>query len=365
MGAPVLIHVEDDLAAIQEFLAEYTDSPSTLRSYEKECVRLVVWAAEERGKSISDLTPEDIRCYEEFLKDPQPRSKWCGPKKPRVLADGSRNPEWRPFIGGLSPSSRRTALVVVAAMYAFLVDANYLAATPFAVRRSARRRGNKGSAAAHGKQERIFDDIQLSAIFEAIDEMPHSTVAQAKDRARLNLITLLMVDVAARIHEPALMAVGDCTRSRDGRWRIRIRGKGGREDLLPMSDRLLQAARDYLRCAGGPSLPSPGNSTPLVRGARKETGISSRRIHQLYTPVFARARDILRSKGEEDRANMMTEASPHWFRHTGITRFSDRARALNMPDKVVQKFGRHERYETTAQYIHKDIEDLESVVRTL
>ncbi|HQC72886.1 MAG TPA: integrase, partial [Candidatus Competibacteraceae bacterium] len=68
----------NDLEAIQVWLAEFHDSPQTLRAYRKEAERLLLWALLERGKPLSSLTREDCLLYEAFLADPQPHARWCG-----------------------------------------------------------------------------------------------------------------------------------------------------------------------------------------------------------------------------------------------------------------------------------------------
>jgi len=57
----------NDLEAVQAWLAEFRDSPQTLRNYRKEAERLLLWALLERGKPLSSLTREDCILYEDFL----------------------------------------------------------------------------------------------------------------------------------------------------------------------------------------------------------------------------------------------------------------------------------------------------------
>jgi hypothetical protein len=73
---------------------------------------------------LSSLTHEDLQLFRLFLQDPQPRSRW--------VADGGRKyprhaPRWRPFYGALAASSQRQAMVILNALFAWLVEAGYLA----------------------------------------------------------------------------------------------------------------------------------------------------------------------------------------------------------------------------------------------
>src|SRR5579872_4633074 len=85
------ISANNDLQAIQSWLAEFDGSPQTQRSYRKEAERLLLWSLIEKQKSLSSLTRDDLRDYQHFLIDPQPQARWCGQRKPR------HDPAWRPF----------------------------------------------------------------------------------------------------------------------------------------------------------------------------------------------------------------------------------------------------------------------------
>lgn len=75
-----LIDAKTDSEAIHSFLNEYRDSPETLRSYAKEVERLVLWCIHEGNINISSLKRDHLLQYQQFLKNPQPKQLWCGPK---------------------------------------------------------------------------------------------------------------------------------------------------------------------------------------------------------------------------------------------------------------------------------------------
>src|SRR5579883_2773030 len=127
------IAADEDLAAIRVFLHEYGASPRTQAAYRKEIERLVLWAVLQRGRALSSLTREDFLAYEEFLRDPQPAARWCGPRRGRAGARFSAG--WRPFVGPLGAVSRRTALTIVNSFLNYLVQAAYLAGNPLGLLR--------------------------------------------------------------------------------------------------------------------------------------------------------------------------------------------------------------------------------------
>jgi integrase/recombinase XerD len=94
------------------------------------------------GKPLSSLTHEDLLAYERFLADPQPASRWICLSR-RKIARGQR--DWRPFSGPLSSSSRRQAFVILNVMFAWLVNAGYLAGNPLSLSRQRARKVHRKS----------------------------------------------------------------------------------------------------------------------------------------------------------------------------------------------------------------------------
>ncbi len=123
------IDANNDLQAIQTWLAEFEHSPQTQRSYRKESERLLLWSLIERQKPLSSLTRDDLRAYQMFLANPQPVSRWCGQRKPR------HNLQWRPFQGPLSEQSIAQAITIINALFSYLVEAGYLSGNPLGLMR--------------------------------------------------------------------------------------------------------------------------------------------------------------------------------------------------------------------------------------
>ncbi|MDQ2696765.1 MAG: integrase, partial [Pseudomonadota bacterium] len=250
-GAARQLAADNDLQAIQVWLAEFRGSPRTQRHYRKEAERLLLWALLERGKALSSLTREDCLAYEDFLADPQPRPRWCGPKAPRF------SPRWRPFRGPLSPSSRRTALLIVNSLFGYLVKAGYLAGNPLALRR--RRDANSRQP----QVERYLEQDQWQALLATVEEMPKDTPRQRRHYERTRFLVALLYLLAPRVSEVASHTMGSFVEVR-GRWWWQVTGKGNREGRVPVNSDMLRALEDYRRSLGLPALPEPGETTPLV-----------------------------------------------------------------------------------------------------
>jgi hypothetical protein len=92
-----------------------------------EAERLLLWSLVEIGKPLSSLTHEDLLAYQRFLADPQR----AGAGSPAAASSATIH------VGGRStvarPTSQRQAIVIVNALFAWLVEAGYLAGNPLAL----------------------------------------------------------------------------------------------------------------------------------------------------------------------------------------------------------------------------------------
>lgn len=132
VGGRPQISAQNDVDAVKAWLARFVDTRTTFDSYRKEAERLLLWSVTELGKPLSSLSHEDLLLYRRFLSDPQPVARW-------VMAKGRKwprnDPCWRPFSGPLSASSQRQAIVILNTMFAWLVNAGYLAGNPLSLSR--------------------------------------------------------------------------------------------------------------------------------------------------------------------------------------------------------------------------------------
>ncbi|WP_265921669.1 phage integrase family protein [Cupriavidus nantongensis] len=113
----------DGVTAVKAWLRATTDGHgSTFAAYRKEAERLLLWAAIERSKGLSQLDLDDRRAYLAFLASPEPASRWCAPRAPRDQA------AWRPLAGPLGPASQRHSLRVLAALFRWMHDNGYACA---------------------------------------------------------------------------------------------------------------------------------------------------------------------------------------------------------------------------------------------
>jgi len=348
------INADDDLEAISCFLSEYDRSPGTARIYQRECERLMLWAVHECGKPISSLTRQDFEGYLNFLADPQPAQRWCGPKVSRNSKD------WRPFVGPLSESALLTSIAAINSLMGYLVDAGYLAGNPLGLIRQRRRKlalesQTAGTAAAAAPMapetasiERFLDADMWAAVTRAVEAMPRKSPAQIDEYERLRFVCAMLYMLAPRAGELESHRMNSFQEER-GLWWWHVTGKGGKRAKIPVPDDMLQALVRYRKHLGLSAVPKRTDTTPLLVGLRARTPITARRLNQILKRLFFQASELL-GPGLEHKAEKLRAASAHWGRHTGITAKVD----AGIEERFVQKDARHSDRRTTQRYIHEE-----------
>lgn len=351
-GRVAQIGARDDMGAINAWLMTYHDSRQTFASYRKEALRLFLWSAHERGKSISNLTHEDMVVYQRFIADPQPASKWvsrgAGGKRPAKLP--MPHPEWRPFYGPLSQSSQRQTVVILNTMFNWLVNAGYLAGNPLALstRRSHAAKGNR-------RLKRSLTPEQIDLVLASIAALPAGTERERRTRARMRWAIALLYLTGLRISEAVKNTMGGFLQlpGPDGtrQWWLDVTGKGNREDSIPVTPDLLRELIAYREAFGLPGMALQGEQTPLIFsvGPRRQP-ITRQTLHGVLKEVFVRVADQLKEEGREDDARQITEASAHWLRHA----LGSNLIRQGMNVAQVRDVMRHVNIATTNIYVHTD-----------
>jgi site-specific recombinase XerD len=326
----------NDLEAVQTWLAEFHDSPQTLRNYRKEAERLLLWALLDRGKPLSSLTREDCILYEIFLANPQPQDCWCGQKAPRF------NSRWRPFMGPLSPASRKLAMLIINSLFSYLVKAGYLAGNPLALTR----RRNRHQPLR--QVERFLEHDQWQALLSTVDSLPRDSERDGQHYARTRYLIALLYLLGPRVSEVAGHTMSSFTQIR-GRWWWHVIGKGRKEAQVPVNQDMLQALRDYRRFYSLPPLPIPDETTPLVLNLKGTAGIGDNMIYRIIKDLIGKTAARM-EPDDPHQAEKLRRASTHWFRHTSITHQADAGIDL----RFLQRNARHARLDTTGLYLHAE-----------
>ncbi|MHB9102700.1 MAG: tyrosine-type recombinase/integrase [Sulfuricella sp.] len=298
------IGADTDLDAVRLWLAEYAGSPHTLRSYRKEAVRLLVWAAQGLGKPLSSLNREDLLAYEAFLG--QPSAEWTNPMLPR--RGGGR----RLFEGSLSPRSVRQAMGILSGLFGYLVAAGYLAGNPLALRR---RRGESKSS-RRATVERYLDHALWQEVLDFIETLPQASHRDQQHYERVRWLFRLLYGASLRVSEAAQAKASDIVQRRS-KWWLKVVGKGGTEGDVPLSDELMANLARYRQFHGLSAVPTTVESTPLVMSVAGRTNrfLTPTAIYLVVKEVFRRTAVAL-DAADPAAAATLRRASTHWLRHT-------------------------------------------------
>lgn len=351
-----LIDAKNDAQAISSFLLEFRDAPLTLVSYSKEIERLLLWCIHIAKLNISSLRRDHLMVYQDFLKNPEPKNVWVGAKVKRQLADGSANPNWRPFGKALSATTINKVITILDSFFNYLVQTNYLTGNPLAVDRRRKKRNKT-------KPQLIDRYLEIDEIYSVLNAL--SNYAQKNNQetfqvVRARYIILLLFYTGLRIAEAANHTMGNFIQ-REENWFLRVIGKGKKLREIPVPDDLLDALADFRKSAGLAS-PEPKfrEKTPLIPMQNLKQPISTRRIDQILKWAFNLGAQQFDVK-EPRRASKLRQASAHWLRHSYVTYLLD----SGAPLKVVQENAGHSDVGTTMHYRHIAQTDRHEATRTL
>jgi site-specific recombinase XerD len=223
LNTPNTFGVDDDLAAIQAWLARYQHSPRTFVSYGLAVERFYLWCVVERGRALSALSEADLHTYRTFLT--QPPAHWVAPNgMPRTSA------HWRPLRGPLDPRSVRHNFAVLGSLFRGLVDAGYISVNAV--------RGITPMLKLPRPTldtRRSFSASQWAHVMATLAERPDSAHAR-----RLKLVLELGASTGLRLAEMTCARRRDLRREHidgDSVWLLHVIGKGLRErDVVVFDD---------------------------------------------------------------------------------------------------------------------------------
>ena len=337
--ARCLLDATTDRQAIEAWLALH-EIEATSRAYRKEAERLLLWANVERKRALSSLNTSDAIAYRTFLRSPEPRDQWVGPRR---KLDSDR---WRPFCRRLRPASIAYALSVLSAMFRWLVEQQYVVANPF--------------AGITGTRVQPREHVQMRALREEewrfarhiATELSTSHGWSTEAAQRLHFILDFELATGLRATELIHAKLGDLYfGDADDTW-LRLVGKGRRSARVAMPPLAMRALQTYLQQRGLPADPrrcSP--NVPLVPALSgdRTVSISGTRLRAVLKRFFRLVGQEIATT-DASAAHRLEQASPHWLRHTHATL----ALARGVELRSVRDNLRHASIATTSQYVHGD-----------
>lgn len=334
----MLVDARTDTEIARAYLCHAELAATTLKSTKTELGRFLLWC-QAHHKTLHELRVEDLTCYREWLRDPQPADQWISPTRwPRT------DPRWRPFSGPLSDASARQAFRTVKALMTFAMNAGYL-------RRNAGSLVKNIKTPREARVTRYLSVMSIDFVYAALDALPARTPAAIRAKARERFLFLAFVTTGARLSEIVAATMGAIYTEGDGRWWMDVIGKGSKARRLPVPNELLDAFRDYRAAYALPPMTAREDPTPLVLNTRGGdlVSVTDEAASNAIKGLFAKAAVLAGDAGDLDSAAALRNASTHWLRHTMLTTHANNGVAL----KTLQATAGHASLSTTATYLHK------------
>ncbi len=285
--------MDDAIRAFVTFLeVERRASPETVRNYRSDLCQFASVVRRPAGPlPIQEIGSDDIRAY----------LHWLDRK-------------------GEQPSSLARKLACLRSFCRFLVREGILAANPAEALRSP-------------KLPRVLPRVLSKDDAGALMEFPSGSSARSlRDRALLETL----YSTGARVSEAVGMNVGDLNAT-DGL--VHLRGKGGKERVVPIGDVALEAIRAY---RGSLKRSSEDRRAPLFVNARGGR-LTARSVARIVVRYSSRLPD--------------GPVSPHALRHSYATHLLDEGADL----RSIQELLGHASLSTTQRYTHLAADQLMSV----
>lgn len=310
-----------------EFIFSYRGSPDTFSTYRREIEHFLHWCLLLAKKPLNQIVREDIESYVEFSK--QPPVTWVGEKNvPRfLLRQGERvpNSDWRPYVQQasgefvVSQAALQSLFSVLSSFFNFLIQESYIAANPVAQIRQKSKFLRKQQS--QGKIRRL-SPLQWDFVIETAETLA-AEQPQVHERTLfiMNALFAMYLRISELVDTPRWQPqMGHFQADQEGNWWFLTVGKGNKEREISVSDAMLEALKRYRLSRGLPSLPTPGEATPLIHKTRGKGGISStRQIRAIVQTCFDAAAEKMRVNGFTEDAERLGAATVHWLRHTGIS----------------------------------------------
>jgi integrase/recombinase XerC len=189
-----------------------------------------------------------------------------------------------------------------------------------------------------------LDTTEMAKLLEAPDV---ATAAGRRDRAILELFYAS----GLRLSELVDLDLGDVNLA--GRI-LRVRGKGGKERLVPFHRSAMEAVRATMADQAGRHRPEPRRSGERHTGRRRDPLFLNARGRRLTTRSVDR---IVRRYARA--AAIGGTVSPHALRHSFATHLLQAGADL----RAIQELLGHARLSTTQRYTHLDVQRLLDVYR--
>lgn len=321
------------------FLLSYRGSEATFNAYRREVERIMQWSWLILQKPILEITRVDLEKYLEFCQAPP--KKWIGNKNvarfTKRNGENLPNPDWRPFVVSVSKAEFKNGvkpqvenyslseraikelLAINSSFFNFMMQEGYLEANPVSQMRQKSKFIRKQQSTM---VIRRLSDLQWSYVIETAELMAIDDPAYHE---RTLFIMTALYAMYLRISELTASArwipkMRDFHQDLDGNWWFTTVGKGNKERMISVSNKMLDALQRYRTSLNLTPLPSVSDMRPLLLRSKGTGAIgSTRQVRSIVQDCFNKALNRMRDNGFTQDAEQLETVTVHWLRHTGIS----------------------------------------------
>ena len=315
-GLPSMLNATNDADAVRTWVQTHAGSAATVKSFWREARVFLLWLQLERQQlRFVDLKVDDCLAFKAFVENIPPH--WISRQRAQPGQAG-----WAPFRGPLSEASRHHLLNIVAALFAYLKQADYLHQNPWPLIKT---RVTMKKTAANTLDTRAFSAEAQKQIETFITQCPASPA-----QARMQFIVTFLASVGLRASELLSTQVQDVRHTPYG-YALEVVGKANKRRVVALPPIALNAIDDYLHARGLGDIETAPRHAPLLASAIDPMeGISYQALYLTMRTWLGKAIDQAAIPEIEKRS--LRGASTHWLRHTFATRAIER----EVPMEVVQ-----------------------------
>lgn len=331
----------NDVEAMYVWVQQFKDTPTTLRAYQKEAERLLLWCSFEKGLGLGELKAEHFEEYFNFLQNPP--ASWLNTKK--QLRAERYTIDWRPLTGALKKASLLFAVRVINGLMNYLVDAKYLIANPIKLIKKYRDLSIDYEEQKYKVWARMLEKDEWQAVEEVLQNLPEGQPKEQRYKLRTQLLFALLYLLGLRIHEVA-QAVWGSFRKLNGNWWFFVKGKGGKLGHVPVNDQLLSMIKIYRLSLNKMPLPEEGELEPVFMSVKTKQALTTRQLFSDVKKVGKLA--SAKFKRDPNKRQKLASLSPHWLRHLSASHQD----LVGISGTMIQANHRHGSYATTQIYLH-------------
>ena len=310
-------------------LPAYTGN--TLKAYSTALNRFAVYL---HGKPYERVTAGDAEGYVAWLASP-PLELISDKKYP------STHPSWRPFYkSGLAPRSIQRDVTIVRKFYAWLQSVGVIQVNPFTTLRT--------KYVPPQALERILYDEDIDALEEYLSDPSSAKVSRQRFLFYGYLLTGLR---KSELHACTTADLKSKRMKGETIWVLKVKGKGRlAPESHPVPRRFVDELWLYRKSLGLRKIPKEPEALIRTLSGQKPA-LDIRTVDLELGNLFQTVAKQQESREKVDSAYRLRNTTPHWLRHTFVTRLLDKTSDVPM----VASLARHKDIRTTMIYDHTDM----------